>query len=225
MKSRKKSHPSNRKARMARQDDIEDLLRRVSRPFLKVAREAQTAAAELGNTDWGRRHLVRRASANQVSGTARRRIACDLLVARQDEFDGLLEVTTSDSEHNQGRYYLRSTDVAALLTVRRKPHEEDDQPAALQLQFDHMRELVTFADEIVVYLAIPPLGEESRFEIATRGQELIVHRLVDLIDRDDDEDSNGITRPFPGARLAPPVPAVRSTIVPEVEEDNQDDRG
>jgi hypothetical protein len=210
---------------MARQDQIEDLLRQVSRPFLSIAREAQTAASELRDTDWGRHHLVRTASANQVSGTARRRIACDLLVDRQDEFNGLLEVTTSDSEHNQGRYYLRSTDVAAVLTVRRKPHDEDDHPAALQLQFDNMRDLVAFADEIVVYFAIPPLGEESRFEIATRGHEVIVHRLVDLIDLGDDADSNGTRHPLPGPRPAPPAPAVRSTIVPKVEEDNQDDGG
>jgi hypothetical protein len=210
---------------MARQDDIEDLLRQVSSPFLSVAREAQSAAAELPDTNWGRHHLLRTASANQVSGTARRRIACDLLVARQGEFNGLLEITTSDSEHNQGRYYLRSTDVAALLTVRRKPHDEDDQPAALQLQFDDMRELVAFADEIVVYFAVPPLGQESRFEIATRGQEVIVHRLIDLIDRDGNRDSDAVTHPVAGPRPTPPVPAVRSTLVPEIEEDNEDDRG
>jgi hypothetical protein len=209
---------------MARQDDIEDLLRQVARPFLSIAREAQSAAHELRDTDWARRHLTRTASANQVSGTARRRIACDLLVARQDQLNGLLEVTTRDSEHNQGRYYLRSTAVAVLLTVRRKPHDEDDQPAALQLQFENMRGLVAFEDEIVVYLAIPPLSEEPRFEIATRGQEVIVHRLVDLIDRDDEADG-GATTPFPGPRSLPPTPDVRSTMIPKVDEANEDNRG
>ena len=209
---------------MARQDDIEKLLRRVAPLFLCIAREAQRAAEELRDTDWGRRHLMRTASANQVGGTARRRIACDLIVARQDQLTGLLEITTSDSDHNQGRYYLRSTDVAVLVTVRRKPHDEDDQPAAFQLQFESMRELVAFAEEIVVYFGIPPLGHEPRFEVATRGEEVIVHRLVDLIDRGDDADPNASGEPLPGPRPAPPAPAVRSTIVPEGKDVNEDDR-
>jgi hypothetical protein len=210
---------------MTRQDDVEDLLREVARPFLSVAREAQTAAHDLRHTDWARRHLARTASVNQVSGTARRRIACDLVVARQEQLNGLLEVATRDSDHNQGRYYLRSTAVAVLLTVRRKPHDEDDQPAALQLQFENMRELVAFEDEVVVYFAIPPLGEEPRFEIATRGQEVIVHRLVDMIVDDEDNADRGAATPSLAPRPVPPTPGVRSTIIPEVEETDDATRG
>jgi hypothetical protein len=210
---------------MARQDDVEQLLRQVAQPLLPIAREAQTAAAEFRDTDWARRNLERTASVNHVSGTARRRIACDLIVARRDVFANLFEVITSDSEHNQGRYYLRSTSVAVLLTVRRKPHDEDKQPATLQMQFDNMRELVEFEDEIIVYFAIPPFGEEPRFEIATRGEEVIVHRLVDLIARDDYDDDGDLGLPVTlGPRPVPPTPGVRSTIVSDDETAEDDDQ-
>jgi len=212
---------------MSRQDDIEELLRQVAPLFLNVSRSAQVAADSLRGTDWARVNLTRTASANQVAGTARRRIACDRLVDRRDELGGALEFTTTDPEHNQGRYYLRSMETAILLTVRRKPHERDEQPLSLQLQLEGMRELVAFEDEAVVYLEIPPLGQEPQFEITTRGQETIVHRLIDLISGDGEYGSGNTELTPVGPRPIPPRPSVTSTLMPGRDdslESTEDDR-
>lgn len=212
---------------MSRQDDIEVLLGRVAPFFLEVSRDAQIAADGLRGTDWARVNLTRTASVNQVAGTARRRIACDRLVDRRDELDGALEFSTTDAEHNQGRYYLRSTETAILLTVRRKPHERDEQPRSLQLQLEGMRELVAFDDDAVVYLEIPPLGQEPLFEITTRGEETIVHRLIDLIGGDDEHGTGSAELAPVGPRPVPPRPSVTSALVPgrdESQESAEDDR-
>jgi hypothetical protein len=196
---------------MAQQDEIEQLLRRVAPLCLEVSYEAQRETDGLRNSDWGRRNLSRSASANQVAGTARRRIACDNLVDRCGQLGGVLEVSVTDSAQNQGQYYLRSTDPACVLTVRRKAHKEDDQPLPLQLQIAGMRELVELEDEVVVYLEIPPNGGEPCFEVTTRGRENITHRLCDLI-AGEEEDDSGATTPIPGPRPTPPAPGIRSTL-------------
>jgi hypothetical protein len=209
---------------MSRVDEIEDVLRQAAPLCLDVSRQAQNASAALRDTEWARVNLARTASANQVAGTARRRIACDQLVVRSGDFNGALEFTTSDSQHNQGQYYLRSQKVAIILTVRRKPHEEDEQPVSLQLQLADMRHLVAFEREVVVYLEIPPLGKEPRFEIATRGQELISHRLIDLID-DNGPDAMPTTIPTIGPRLTPPSPVVKPAAMPDEHESAEGGEG
>jgi hypothetical protein len=210
---------------LAEQDDIELHLRRIAPLCLEIARDAQEEADALRGSDWGRRNLSRTASANQVSGTARRRMVCDTLVERRGEFDGLLEVTSTESAQNQGQYYMRSTEPAFVLTVRRKPHEEDEQPVALQMQLAGMRELVELEDEVIVYFEIPPHGKEPCFEIVTRGQERIAHRLCDLIDdHGDSGPADPMSGPAPiGPRPKPPAPSIRSTLVPA--ESTEDEHG
>jgi hypothetical protein len=43
---------------------------------------------------------------------------------------------------------------------------------------------IDFGEEVVVYLSVPPRGKVPTFEIATKGKEVVSHRLVDLIDTD-----------------------------------------
>src|SRR5919202_1260865 len=116
---------------MTQQEQIEDLLRRAAPLLLDIAEHAQFASAELGDTDWGRRYLARTASVNQVAGTARWRIVGDNIVRRQHELPADLQLSTCDEEQNQGRYYLRAPQVAIVLTIRRKPHPDNEKPEAL----------------------------------------------------------------------------------------------
>jgi hypothetical protein len=168
---------------MARQDDIEELLRRIAPLFLEIAKYAQQASAEFGATEWTRRYLLRTAALNQVAGTARWRIVGDGIVSRQAELPASVQLSTSDGEQNQGRYYLRAPHVAVVLTIRRKPHPVDEQPTFLQLQLDIVQELAPFdfGDEIVIYLAVPRLGHQPRFDLAVRGKQTISYRLIDLV--------------------------------------------
>lgn len=46
---------------MARQDDIEDLLRSITPLFRSVALGAQSASADFKTTEWAREHLTRTA--------------------------------------------------------------------------------------------------------------------------------------------------------------------
>lgn len=169
---------------MARQDDIEDLLRQVAPLFLDIAQGAQLAAADLPDTTWGLTNLTRTASLNQVAGVARWRMAADRIVDRRGELPDGLMLATTDDEQNQGRYYLVSVDAAIVLTVKRKPHKDDEQPEALQMQIQGVKALapIAYKDEVVVYLAVPPLGKEPTFEVTTRGKEPLSYRLIDLIE-------------------------------------------
>jgi hypothetical protein len=207
---------------MTRQDDIENLLRQIAPLFLDVAQEAQVVAADLGDTDWARANLTRTASLNQVAGTARWRMVGDGLVAREAEMPVGLGLSTTDEEQNQGRYYLIAPDLAIVLTIRRKPHPEDEQPHALQLQIAGVLEQapIAYDDEIVVYFAVPPLGREPTFEVATRGKEVISYRLIDLIDDRFDQPDGGLSpnvSPLPPT--APAGPIVRSSL------DKDEDKG
>lgn len=195
---------------MTRQDHIEALLRQIAPLVLDIAQRAQVAAADLADTDWARTNLTRTASVNQVSGTARWRLVGDGLVARATELPEGLAMSTSDEEQNQGRYYLTAPQVAMVLTIRRKPHRDDEQPHALQLQIQGVLEQapVAYEEEIVVYLAVPPLGQEPTFEVATRGRQVISYRLIDLIDdseRGEDDEFGTAIRPLPPAPPAGPV--------------------
>lgn len=200
---------------MARQDDIEELLRSIARLFRSVALDAQTAADEFKATDWARKKLSRTAAVNQVAGTARWRIAADGLVARSVELPRGVELSTSDGEQNQGRYYLRAPKLAVLLTIRRRPHREDDQPKILQLQMTEVlaQAPVDFGDEVVVYLSVPPLGREPRFEVVSRGEIVSTHELCDLVEV---EQAGGLDElPAPST----PGTLVRSTLVREKQEE------
>ena len=194
--------------------------------FLDCANYAQRASAGLAETDWARRHLVRTASVNQVSGTARWRIAGDTIVMRQAELPSDVVLSTSDEEQNQGRYYLRARRLALVLTIRRKPHKEQEQPKALQLQIEEVLEQapIDFGEEVVVYLAVPPLGQQPSFEIASKGKETISHRLIDLIGGEPGKESG------PGATITPldpkrprGGPTVRSTIAADERSDQEGD--
>jgi hypothetical protein len=205
---------------MARQDDIEELLRRIAPLFLEIARYAQQAAAELGETEWGRAHLVRTATVNQVSGTARWRMVGDGIVTREAELPEDVELSTTDSEQNQGRYYLRAARVAIVLTIRRRPHPPDGHPVFLQLQIDGVNEVapVEFDDDIVVYLAVPRLGYEPRFEVDVRGKQTISYRLIDLVPQDGDEGTPPPVENMPTG--SPPGPIVSSAL-----DDDQEEHG
>jgi hypothetical protein len=135
---------------MARQDDIEGLLRSIAPVFRSVALDAQNAAEEFKATEWARKHLSRTAAVNQVAGTGRWRIVADKIVARCAELPHGVELSTSDGEQNQGRYYLRAPDLAILLTIRRRPHREEDKPKILQLQMTEVlaQAPIDFDDEV-----------------------------------------------------------------------------
>jgi hypothetical protein len=199
---------------MARQDDIEALLREIAPLFLDIAQGAQVAAADFADTDWARSNLTRTASVNQVSGTARWRMVGDGIVSRDTELPEGLALSTSDEEQNQGRYYLAAREVAVVLTIRRKPHSDDEQPQALQLQIEGVLEQapIAYDEEIVVYFAVPPLGKEPSFEVATRGKEVISYRLIDLIDNRErpKDDSGQAVEPLPPT--PPGGPVVRSVL-------------
>jgi hypothetical protein len=206
---------------MARKDEIDVLLKAVAPLFRSIATEAQEAADELGGTDWARAHLVRSASVNQVSGTARWRMVGDGIVARQRELPAGLELSTTDEEQNQGRYYLRAPTLAFVLTVRRKPHREDDAPKALQLQIQGVLEEapVAYDDNLVVYLAVPPLGKEPRFDVVAHDEVIASHRLHDLIDGGDADKDAGASKPKQMPRRNAPGPKVKSAFDEEVAEE------
>lgn len=201
---------------MARQDDIEELLRSIAPTFRSVALDAQNAAEEFKATEWARTHLSRTAAVNQVAGTGRWRIVADKIVARCAELPHGVELSTSDGEQNQGRYYLRAPDLAILLTIRRRPHREEDKPKILQLQMTEVlaQAPVDFDDEVVIYLSVPPLGREPRFEVVSRGQIVATHELYDLIEVDQSSINEFSAPPAPG-------PLVRSTLVRDKQEDVQ----
>jgi hypothetical protein len=205
---------------MARQDDIEDLLRQVAPLFLDIAQGAQVAAADLPDTEWGMTNLTRTASLNQVAGVARWRMVADRIVDRRAELPAGLTLATSDDEQNQGRYYLVSVDAAIVLTVKRKPHKDDEQPEALQLQIQGVQALapVAYNDEVVVYLAVPPFGQEPTFEVTTRGKEPLSYRLIDLIDDryfDDQDDFGPTVFPFP------PKPTLGPNVSSSLDKDKE----
>jgi hypothetical protein len=197
---------------MARQDDIEGLLRQIAPLFIDIAQRAQVAAADFADTDWARKHLARTASVNQMAGTGRWRIVGDSIVDRQAELPSELVLTTDDGEQNQGRYYLAAPELAIVLTVRRKPHPEDEQPAALQLQIEGVLENapVDFGDQIVVYFAVPPIGQEPNFAVATRGKQTVLYRLIDLVEDRVASSETGTTTDLPAA--PPPGTIVRSSL-------------
>lgn len=208
---------------MARQDDIEDFLRRFAPVCLRVATHAQSATTQLGASEWMHKTLPRTASANQVIGTARWRTAGDTLVGMPDLPAGV-EVSTTDQEHNQGRYYLRVPALGLLITIRREPHDPEEQPKVLQMQMETLIEQcpVAYDDEVVVYLSVPPKGHAPTFEVATRGEEPITYRLADLIEDEDATKEQPPISVLPPPQTPPPGPTVRSSLDHAEERDGSD---
>jgi|GEM_PF-5966408 len=198
---------------MARQQEIKDLLREVAPLLHSIALEAQSAAAEFAKTEWAKKEMSREASVNQMAGIGRWRIVGDRLVLRQDELPEGIELSTSDEEQNQGRYYLCASKLGIVLTIRRKPHKKDEEPEFLQLQIEAAIDLapVDYGDKVVVYLDVGPVGTEPEFHVANRGKVIDNLRLGDLIKEGEDErrESDEIqTLP----QLPVPEPRVRSAL-------------
>ena len=211
---------------MPRQDDIDELLRQIAPLCLEVARYAQGAAAKFADTEWARAHLARTAAVNQVAGTARWRIVGDSIVRRRDELPDDIELSTSDEEQNQGRYYLRAPRLAVVFTIRRKPHSSDDKPAFLQLQIAGVNELapIEYDDDVVIYLSVPRVGYEPTFEVTTRGKATVTRRLVDLIAAA--EGTEQAVENLDSSRLAEDDPIVSSAFEEDAdEEDDSKPRG
>lgn len=169
---------------MSREQDIKLFLSEVAPIFRRASRRGQIGAAELAATDLARRYLRRQASSNQTFGTGRWRIVGDTLV--YDEHAALLrhgvEVSSRDAEQNRGLYYFSAPKQGLLFTVKQQPHDEDDQPRALQERMGQMlldAEAVFEGEVVKVYLVVPRVGEPS-FEVVAKG-EPIVYELGALI--------------------------------------------
>jgi hypothetical protein len=199
---------------MARQQEIKDLLCEVAPLLRSVAQEAQKVSAQLARTEWAKTNMVRDASLNQVTGTARWRMAGDKLVQRQGELPAGLEFSTTHEEQNQGRYYLRAPKLGIVLTIRRKPHKKDDEPQLLQLQIEAALEYapVDYGDKIVVYLVVGPAGTEPQFDVVNRGEVIDSYRLIDLIKEAGGELSEEEPRPQELPGRGTPEPQVRSAL-------------
>lgn len=195
---------------MSQNDEIEALLRRAAPICLEVALDAQRAATEVMSTDAAKKHLTRTAAANQIRGLAQWRIVGDALVRRHSELPSELRLSTSDAQQNQGLYYFTSTSPAVVLTVRRDPHHEDEQPQALQMQMEAvLKEVeVDLGGPVArVYLKVPSMSGEPRFEVAAQGEPLS-YKLHDLLD----EGSGDVATPVLNLPSAPASGAiVRST--------------
>jgi hypothetical protein len=181
--------------RMQQQDEIEALLHKAAPVCYRAARYAQNATAEIMDAEVVRKYLTRRAAANQVGGLANWRVAGDVLVRWHTELPSELRLSTTDAEQNQGLYYFRSARPAMVLTLRREPHLEKEEPKALQLQWASVlaeTEVDLGGHVVTVYLRVPRLGQEPTFEVAARGEPLS-YRLRDLIDGDASDESGGAT--------------------------------
>jgi hypothetical protein len=150
----------------------------------------------------------------------------DGIVGRQAELPAGVELSTTDEQQNQGRYYLRAPRLAVVLTIRRKPHSPDEEHPFLQLQIEGVTALapIDYGDEIVIYLAVPALGRQPKFEVATRGQETISYRLIDLLPEEAEEGIETDVENLPADRPAA-SPIVTSTIADDREEDDTEPRG
>lgn len=198
---------------MARQQEIKDLLREVAPLLHSIALEAQSAAADFAKTEWAKEEMSREASVNQMAGIGRWRIVGDRLVLRQGELPKGIELSTSDEEQNQGRYYLCASKLGIVLTIRRKPHKKDEEPEFLQLQIEAAIDLapVDYGDKVVVYLDVGPVGTEPEFHVANRGKVVNDLRLVDLIrEAEDERRETDEIQTLP--QLPVPEPQVRSGL-------------
>jgi len=218
-----KSH-SHRGGTIARHEDIHATLARIAPLLLEIATDAQRASAELAHTDWAMTYLTRTASLNQIVGSARWRITGDSLVRRAGDLPEGIELTTTDEEQNQGRYYLGHPECALVFTIRRKAHRDEDLPGTLQLQLESVLAEAPPAYEdgaTAVYLAVPPLGQDPYFEIKAKGADPLRLPLAGLLENM----PQPVELPTPEA---PPAGAsVRSTRTPpseQREEPAEDDR-
>lgn len=169
---------------MAREEKIKQFLCEVAPLLRSIAIEAQDAAASFTRTDWVKSEMSREASINQMAGVGRWRLVGDRLVLRQGELPDGIELSTSDEEQNQGRYYLCASTLGVVLTVRRKPHKKDEEPEFLQLQIEAAITAapVDYGDKVVVYFDVGPSGTEPVFHVTNRGKFVEDLRLVDLIE-------------------------------------------
>jgi hypothetical protein len=208
---------------MERQDEIEALLRKAAPVCYAVAKDAQRATTEIMEAEIVRKYLTRSAASNQVGGLAKWRIAGDMLVRRHSELPSELRLSTTDAEQNQGLYYFRSTRPAIVLTLRREPHLEKEEPQALQLQWASViaEAEVDFGGPVVtVYLSVPPLGQEPRFEVTARGESLTYY-LRDLMGGDGD--AMGVNASIPKLPQAPRTGAIVKSAEDVVRESEQED--
>lgn len=72
---------------------------------------------------------------------------------------------------------------------------------------------IDYGDKVVIYLSVPPLGREPRFEVVSRGKVISTYELFELIDAE-----------LPAIEELPvpphPEPLVSSALTGEPEEED-----
>jgi hypothetical protein len=169
-----------------REVELKARLCRIAPVVAEVCDAAQRHADLLKGTEWAADRVARVALLNRLIGTARWGFAGDGLLQRREDLTGHgVFQSTNDAQHNQGRYYWNIPDLGVVLTIRRKAHEDPKDVSVLQLQIEGVLDHAppAFADgAVVVYLAVPPLGQQPKFEITVNGEVKDEYRVRELFD-------------------------------------------
>ena len=183
-------------------DDVKARFRPVM-PLLNDVISRARAATAYDVTCEAHPEVSRAAHLRRFAGSKRWVMVADELVRRAAELPDGFHVQSTEEDHNAGKYVFSFP--GGVFTVRREPHQAENEGQYLQLSLARVREDTPLADgidafaDLVVYVRVP----------AQKAPRLIVthptldRTMVILLDEIEPDELSAVTELHPEARGLP----------------------
>jgi len=207
-------------APLIERDDVKARFRPIMPLLNDVIDEARGATA-YDVTSAAHPDVTRAAHLRRFAGSKRWVMVADGLVARAAELPAGFHVHSTEEDHNAGKYVFGFP--GGVFTIRREPHQAENEGQYLQLSLDRVREdaplvegIDAFAD-LVVYVRVPA---------QTAPRLIVTHPTLDKVmiislDEIEPDDLGETVTPLRPDDPGMPPRGVRSAREPRADESQQ----
>jgi hypothetical protein len=207
-------------APLIERDDVKARFRPIM-PLLNDVIDEARAATAYEVTCAAHPEVTRAAHLRRFAGSKRWVMVADGLVARAAEMPAGFHVHSTEEDHNAGKYVFGFP--GGVFTIRRDPHQAENEGQYLQLSLDRVREdtplaagIDAFAD-LVVYVRVPA---QSAPKLIVTHPTLDKAMVITLDEIEPDDLGDAVTPLRPDDSGLPPR-GVRSAREPRTDESQQ----
>jgi len=207
-------------ALLIERDDVKARFRAIM-PLLNDVIDKAREATAYDVTCAAHPEVTRAAHLRRFAGSKRWVMVADGLVTRAEELPDGFHVHSSEEDHNAGKYVFGFP--GGVFTIRREPHQAENEGQYLQLSLDRVHEDTPLADgidafaDLVVYVRVP--AQSPPRLIVTHPT--LDKAMVIMLDEIEPEDLGGVVTPLRPDDSGLPPRGVRSTREPRTEESQQ----
>lgn len=208
--------------RLIERDDVKGRFRPIM-PLLNDVVDKARGATAYNVTSAAHPEVTRAAHLRRFAGSKRWVMVADGLVARAAELPAGFQVHSKEEDHNAGKYVFGFP--GGVFTIRREPHQAENEGQYLQLSLDRVREDAPLADgidafaDLVVYVRVPA---------QTAPRLIVTHPTLDkamviMLDEIEPDDLGDAVTPLRPDDSGLPPRGVRSARVARTEESQETD--